>query len=144
MTRMEQLRARYEQYEQEAREVAENAKPWDGVLGFGNDPRKHACHDIFYRDVGAWTEEFLKSGPTPAQAAEAVEQIIRAAKEHEGEVTFGYLYAAQGFARALIPLMAPEDCKRLQQWYDGAYRPIDRFPLQKEVYKLLKKGAKRK
>ena len=141
---MERLRARYGQYGQEAREAAEKASPWDGMLGFGNDPRKHACHDSFYRDVGAWTEEFLKSQPTQAQAVEVVGWILRAAKEHEGGATYGYLYAAQGFARGLIPLMAPEDCRQLQKWYDGAYRPIDRLPVQREVYKLLKKGAKGK
>lgn len=141
---MERLRRRYEQYEQEAREATDRASPWDGMLGFGNDPRRHACHDSFYRDVGAWTEEFLKSQPTREQAAEAAGWIIRAAKGHEAEATYGYMFAAQGFARSIIPLMSPDDCRQLQLWYDGAYRPIDRMPVQREVYKLLKKGAKGK
>ena len=141
---MEQLRQRYEQYQQEARDAVQKASPWAGVLGFGNDPRKHPCHDAFYTDVGNWTEAFLGSKPTAAQAAEAAKWIIQAAQMHRNEETFLYLFAAQGHARQLIGLMTAEDCKELQMWYDTAYRKAERMPVQQEVYKLLKKGAKGK
>lgn len=143
MDMMEQLRQRYEQYQQDAREAVRKANPWDGMLGFGNDPRRNPCHERFYADVEAWTEEFLRRGPSAAEAAEAVRWMLQAAQEHRDEVTFLYLFAAQGHARKLIPLMAAEDCGMLQDWYDGAYRKVERMPVQQEVYKLLKQGSRR-
>lgn len=141
---LQQLKERYERYQQEANDAASQASPWSGLWGFGNDPRKHACHDSFYRDVGVWAEEFLRSGPAAREAAEAVSWIVKAAQAHREEQTFGYLFAVQGHARALIPLMDPVDCRELQLWYDSAYKKAERLPVQKEVYKLLQNRAKDK
>ncbi|MBO4939270.1 MAG: hypothetical protein J6C98_09805 [Oscillospiraceae bacterium] len=141
---LEQLKARYARYEQEARKAVLNAKPTDGLFGMGADPRKHPCHDQFYQDVAEWADTFEKTAPSAQAAADAVEWIIRAADSHRDEETYWYMYAAQVHARLLIPLMAPDRCASLVRWYDSAYPPIDRMPVQKELFRLLRKCSKAK
>ncbi|MBQ7800983.1 MAG: hypothetical protein IJ375_01520 [Oscillospiraceae bacterium] len=141
---LERLKARYGQYEREAREAVRKARPTDGLFGMGADPRKHPCHDQFYEDVGSWVAEFLAAEPGTEEAAEAAEWILMAADIHRDEETFWYMYAAQGHARELIPLMPPERRAALRDRYDGAYPAMDRMPVQKTVYKLLRKNTKAK
>ena len=139
---IEQLKARYEQYRQESEEVLRKASPTDGLFGFGEDPRKNPCHDRFYEDVARWVREFAESNPSSAHAEAAVDQILRAPSENRDTAVFWYMYAAQKHAAPLIPLMSADSCAKLRDWYDGAYPKIDRMPVQKEIYKLLRKGAK--
>lgn len=141
---MERLKARYEQYEKEAQKAVLEAKPTDGLFGMGADPRKHPCHDRFYADVESWVGEFLSREPSPEEAAEAAEWIIKAADSHRDTDAYWYMYAAQGHACPLIGRMSAERCKALAQWYDNAHPAIERMPVQRSVYKLLRKIAKAK
>ena len=49
---------------------------------------------------------------------------------------------AQGLARDMIGLLTKEQCGKLLAYYDDTYPRRERMPVQKEVYKKLKKGAK--
>lgn len=141
---LERLKDRYGQYEQEARQVRERARPTDGLFGMGADPRKDACHDRFYEDVGRWVGEFLAAEPGPNEAAEAAEWILRAAADHREQDTYWYMYAAQGHVKELLRRMPPERCAALAAWYDSAYPPVERMPVQKEIFKLLRRYGKAK
>lgn len=144
MTMLERLKARYGQYEQESRQAVEKAKPTDGLFGMGNDPRKDPCHDRFYEDVAAWVQEFLETAPDPQAAADAAEWILRAADAHREQEVYWYMYAAQGHALELIRRMPQSRSETLLRWYDEAYPKIERMPVHREVYKLLRKVAKAK
>lgn len=141
---LEQLKACYAQYEREARQAVLNANPTDGLFGMGADPRKHPCHDQFYRAVEAWVAEFLKGEPSDWEIADAAEWIIRAADGHRDEETYWYMYAAQIHAQPLIQRMPAHRSAELAEWYNSAYPAIDRMPVQKTVFKLLRKCGKAK
>ena len=141
---LNQLKARYERYEQEARQARKKASAFDGLFGMGADPRRHPCHESFYEDVARWVQEFLEAGPSVPEVSDAVEWILMAADSRRGTDVYWYMYAAQGLAEPLIGRMAPERCAQLLRWYDKAYPKCERMPVQASVYKLLRKCVKAK
>lgn len=141
---IEKLKQRYARYTEEARKVRENAKPLDGFLGFGNDPRNNPCHMAFYEDLQQWAKDFSASGPGEAEIYEAVRFLLETPAEFREEPCFGFMYVAQGLTREWIPRLTAAQCAFLRDGYDSRYPKRDRMPLQNEVYKLLKKGAGRK
>lgn len=139
---LEQLKGIYAKYIQDVATVYRNAKPVDGLFGWGDDPRKDPCHMRFYEDAEQWTKTFLAAGPGQAEVFEAVRIMLETPAEHREQHCFWFMYAAQGLARELIPMLDRAQCAQLRDFYDDAYPKRDRMPVQKEVYKLLKKGAK--
>ena len=138
---LQQLKERYTRYEETVKKVRENAPAAAGLFGLGDDPRKHPCHGEFYEDVGRWTADFLATGPDAQMAHQAVSWIIRAAAEHRDQEVYWFMYAAHGHCRDLIPLLSRTDCAELVRFYDDHYPRRDRMPVQKEIYKLLKKRS---
>ena len=67
-----------------------------------------------------------------------------------GRDKIAYIYAVatdpshrgRGLCRKLIPALSSQHCALLRQLYDERYPRRDRMPVQKEVYRLLKKGSK--
>lgn len=144
MDMLQQLRARYERYAEEAGRAAAKASPAAGLLGMGNDPRKDPCHMGFYEDVEQWVKRFLAAGPDADAAWQAARWMLSAAAEHRDQAAYGFMYAAQGLCREILPLISREGCADLAEFYDAAYPCRDRLPVQKEIYKLLCKGARKK
>lgn len=138
MATLEELKEIFSQYETTAQQVWAKASPLAGMLGMSNDPRNHSCHEAFFGAVERWTAAFYSTNPTPEDAAQAVRFILEAAKEREGKNTYWYLYAVHGNVRSLIPLLTEEDCRQLREYYDVSYPAIDRPPVQREVYQLLR------
>lgn len=139
---IQSLKDIYSRYEAEAAAVRAEASAFDGLFGMGEDPRKDPCHMRFYEGVEQWVEAFQAEGPGEPAVYEAVSWILSAAADHAGEATYWFLYAAQGLCRKLIPALSPEHCALLRRLYDERYPRRDRMPVQKEVYRLLKKGSK--
>lgn len=139
---LEQLKEIYAIYVQDVAKVYKDAKPMDGLFGWGDDPRKDPCHMRFYEAVQRWVTAFQAEGPEQEAAFEAVRFVLEKPAAHREQSCFWFMYAAQGHIRELIPVLRPEQCAQLRAFYDEAYPKRDRLPVQKEVYKLLKKGAK--
>ena len=143
MSNLEQLRRIYADYDREALEARQEARPFDGILGLGNDPRRHPCHKHFYAAVQSWVEEFLQAEPDGETAFQAAEEIILAAdRRRNNRDTYWYCYAAQGLAADLLPTLTPERCRELAETYDRLYPKKDRLPVQKALFKQLKKLGK--
>lgn len=138
---MEQLKACYARYQQEAEKVTREASPMAGLLGFGEDPRKDACHMRFYEEVEQWVKDFLAAGPDRETAYQAARWILGAAADHAGEPVYWFMYAAHGLCKELIPLLSARQCAALRDLYEANYPRRDRLPVQKEIFKLLRKGA---
>lgn len=131
----------YEAYYKKAAEVRKKAPLLAGLWGFGDDPRKHPCHDAFYEAVEAWVKEFDPSDPTRTLAV--VKHILGEALTHENNKdVYWYLFAAHGLTLELIPRLDAADCRELFRWYDASYPRRTRFPVQEQVWKLLKKRAR--
>jgi len=139
---LQRLKEIYARYIQEVDRVYAGAKPMDGLFGFGDDPRKDPCHMRFYEDAEQWTKAFADGGPGEAEVFEAVRFMLEMPARYAGHKGFWFLYAAQGLTRALIPLLRSDHCALLRELYDEHYPRRDRMPVQKDVYALLKKGAK--
>ena len=139
---LEQLRVIYEKYIQDVEEVYRNAKPVDGLFGWGDDPRKDPCHMRFYEDAEQWTKQFLNAAPGETEVFEVVRFMLEIPAQYREKHCFWFLYAAQGLTREMIPLLQGVHCTGLRDFYDENYPRRDRMPVQKDVYRLLKKGAK--
>lgn len=142
MEMLQQLRDIYSKYVADVKKVYKDAKPMDGLFGWGDDPRKDPCHMRFYEEVEKWAGDFSAQTPDRAHVYEAVRIILETPAAHRGNHCFWFMYAAQGFARDLIGQLDRSRCLQLREFYDEAYPKRDRMPVQREIYKLLKKGAK--
>ena len=140
---LQQLQERYRQYDEEAALVRKKAGPADGLFGFGNDPKNHPCHELFYEDVGRWTKAFLETRPSPQDCCEAARFLIEAPKTRASRETYWMMYAAQGWCRELVCRLDAEGCAQLRTLFDELYPKRDRMPVQQELYRALKKGAGR-
>ena len=138
---LQQLQERYRQYDEEANLVRKKAAPADGLFGFGNDPKNHPCHELFYEDIGKWTKAFLASDPDPEQSCAAARFLITAPVECSSKESYWMMYAAQGWCRELVCRLDAGDCGKLRDVFDELYPRRDRMPVQQELYKALKKGA---
>lgn len=141
---MEQLKQRYEKYIQDAIVIRQKAGPLSGIFGIGNGPQNDPAHVIFYEDVQAWVQQFLAKGPREQECFEAASFILRAPAELGQKDSYWMMYAAQGLAKDLVKGLTGEHCAWLLSFYDAHYPAKDRMPVQRELYKQLKKGTKSK
>lgn len=137
-----QLEKLYVDYKEEAYNVRKKARVFDGILGLGKDPRNHPCHQAYYDAVGAWVEEFIAAAPEQEQLMAAATYILEAPSACVGEECYWFMFAAHGHLRPIIPHLSKENCAALAQNMEQLYKKRDRMPLQKEVLKMLAKGAK--
>ena len=106
-----------------------------------NDPGMDACNQAFLDAVEEWTAAFAASQPDPAEAADAVNWILKYPCHHREEKTFRYSCAAQKQAEELIPFLAPEAAARILTEFVGDYPKADRTPLQEHIQKELSDAA---
>lgn len=139
---IQQLKDIYSQYVADVAKVYKDAKPMDGLFGWGDDPRKDPCHMRFYEDVESWIGSFAAQNPDRAQVYEVVRFLVETPAQYREKHCFWFMYAAHGLLPDLIGYLDRAQCLQLREFYDEAYPKRDRMPVQKNVYKLLKKGAK--
>ena len=137
-----ELREIYETYVQKVAKVMDNSSAFDGFWGWGDDPKKDPCHMEFYETVEAYLQALLKQQPSEDVLFDVADRIIRTAFDHKGTAAYWYMYAAHGLCKDLIPLLTPAHCAVLRDFYDEHYPKFDRMPVQRDLYKLLKKRAK--
>lgn len=141
METVQQLEAIYDKYQQDLAKVYKDAKPMDGLFGWGDDPRKDPCHMRFYEAMEQWIGGF--SAREPEEVYPVVRYVLTFPAAHREKHCFWFTFAAQGLIRDLIPFMTAAQCREMREFYDEAYPKRERMPVQKDVYKLLKKHAGR-
>lgn len=141
---MEQLKACYAAYLAAIEKAEQKKTTWNGAFGIGTSTKDHPCHDDFYEAMEAWCEGFLAKKPTQTEAEEAVRYIFEMSEAHRGKLPYWYMYAAHGFTRPIIPLVGPEFAGQMRVWYNERNPRPDRMPVQREVFKLLKKQERAK
>ncbi len=139
---IQELNDCYQQYLALTCTLQAESNPTDGLFGFGNDPKNHPGHEAFYQKVGLLIQEFLSSSPTSEQA-EAVAHLLvcTAAQQRSNRLAYWFLYAAQGHVRPVLPLLTPSAAATLVEFYNRHYPRVDRYPVQKEVFRLLKRRS---
>ncbi len=142
---MNEIQDCYQNYPGFCREIIRKATPGAGIFGFGNGPKTHPGHEEFYNRVGTLVQKFLSMSPSEEQVCSLTALVLFSADENRSEtLAYWFLYAAQGHARQLIPLLPQGEAASLLQRYDRVYPKRDRYPVQEEVYRLLKRQAKAK
>ena len=136
---MEQLKECYTKYIAATEKAEKNKSTWNGAFGIGVSTKDHPCHDDFYEAMEAWCEAFVAKKPTQAEAEEAVRYIFEMSENFRGKLPYWYMYAAHGFTRPIIPMVSPEFAKATRVWYNERNPRPDRMPVQREVFRLLKK-----
>lgn len=133
--------ARYDRYERELAKAKSKAGPLAGYMGMGADPRRHPCNESFLEDLEALIREFLEQQPDGEGVCRVTEFILMAPDANREKPTFWYLFAAQKYTAALIPMLSQADCARLFAAYEKAYPAKQRLPAQEKIYKMLKKHS---
>jgi len=139
---MEQLKACYDRYLKQADKVWKNRSKWDGMLGIGTSSKDHPCHTDFFEEVAAWVDAFLKGDPDRETAEAAVTYVLEMSELYKGQFTYWTMFAAHGLVRPLISLVSPQFAAQTRTWYEAHIPRPDRLPVQKDLYKLLKKRGK--
>ena len=139
---LQQLKEIYETYIANLSKAYKEAKPTDGLFGWGDDPRKDPCHMRFYEDAERWAEAFLAARPENEEVYEAVRFLLETPDKYREKHCFWFMFAAQGLTRDMIGLLTKEQCGKLLAYYEETYPRRERMPVQKDVCKKLKKGAK--
>lgn len=137
-----ELKEIYDNYVQKVAKVMDNASAFDGFWGWGDDPKKDPCHMEFYEAVESFLQALLKQQPSEDVLFDVADRIIRTAADHKGTAAYWYMFAVHGLCKDLIPLLTPAHCALLREFYDEHYPKFDRMPVQRDLYKLLKKRAK--
>lgn len=137
MADLEQMKRLYEEYEEKLAEAVANASVFAGAFNMGDDPRKDACNQIFYDQLGRWAEDFRESDPTAGEAAQAVRWILEYPAQHRSSGTYWMTYAGQKHVRELIPLVEPAEAEKLGAEFARLFPRTERLPVQQEVLKAL-------
>ena len=109
------------------------------MFGIGASTKDYPCHDDFYEAMEGWCRDFVAKNPSRAEAEAAVRYIFEMSENFRGKLTYWYMYAAHGFTRPIIRLVSAEFAKKMRVWYNEKNPRQDRMPVQREVFKLLKK-----
>ena len=137
MTDLEQLEQIYREYEEKLSQAVANASVFAGAFGMGDDPRKDACNQIFYEQVGQWAAAYKESEPAAREAAEAARWILEYPARHRSSGTYWMTYAAQKHAQGLITLVEPAEAEKIRVEFLRLYPRNDRLPVQKELLRAL-------
>lgn len=141
MSAVSQLNDLYDQYVKKLQASWIGTPSINKIFDFGVTPRNHPCHMEYHEELSRWIENFIRSNPPYSELLSVTHWFLKAAEAKESPTggPIWILYAAQGLAKPLIPLLHPEDRAELREAYDNLYPKRTRLPVQKEVYQLLKK-----
>ena len=139
---MEQLKALYTNYAQTVLDLRKKARIFDGIMGFGDDPKKNPCHEAFYYAVKDWVDAFVATSPTPEQAMEVASFLLETPAHNRESESYWFMYTNVCFIEPIIPYIYKEDAKALAKRLNFLFPRYDRMPVHQTVYKKLQQAAK--
>lgn len=142
-TPLMEMQALYQAYVDKALKLEQERQPGQGLLGFGAKPADDPCHEIFVQQMKETASAFARQG-LPSQDVQAMIGFMLHAPHmyREPQSVYWTLVAAQAAALPLIERIGKEDAARLQQKFARDFRPWQRLPVQKEVFRALEKRKK--
>ena len=118
--------------------VIDKAGPAAGLFGFGEDPRKNACHEEFYNALETAVSDICQSGPSEDEAYSAAMAILSAHIEKKcPNMCMWMLSASEKLAVPLFGFLSPASREKIRIWYDDVVPKRARLPYEKEVYRAL-------
>lgn len=138
---VDELRAIYAQYLEEAQGLEKKRRFGDGLFGFGRRPADHPCHERLVEDVTGAVRAMAEEG-SPELAA-ALDLICDAPGEHPDPPSIHWtLVAAQGAMLAAIPALTPAEAAALRGRFAAAHPRSRRMPVEEEILRALEKAEK--
>lgn len=138
----EAVRQIYRQYYADADAAEKRRSPADGLFGFGKKAADDPCHTAFYESLKAVLLEFRGQEPDSADVREVLSWIYEAPDTRPEPASVRWmLFAAHGLTAELIGCLNGTDAAALYADYGSRYRRFERFPVQQEVFRRLKKAA---
>lgn len=139
LTALEQA---FRDYRQEIENYEKKRKPTDGLLGFGHSLQDEACHEKLDERVEKIVAEICQLRPESEDAERAVKLLLAREDMPAWPLAAQYmLRALERHCLPLIPFLSSEAAAVFLKRYAAAYKPWDRLPAQKKVFKALKMRA---
>lgn len=142
--KIKELNDCYTDYVEYTRQLIKDTPRWHGILGSKSKLKNDPAHMKFIDEVETRVQELLTLNPTPEQLYAVAELLIHAAVQHfDEDFIFWTLMATQRSAKSIVPLLTPEECVTLRDYYNEHIPKKYRMPIHKELYKLLDEYAKK-
>lgn len=121
-------------YADEVTALIAASKPTDGLFGFGSSPKNDPCHARFF--------EAMRQAVSEGDACENVRFLLRAPQDCVVPDSCRLmLEAIHGLAEPLVEKLTAEQCREFAAWYDENVPKRRRLPVQRSLYKALRRQA---
>lgn len=134
----------YGEYIAQVKKLESEKKIGDGLFGMGKKISDDPCHEAFADRLKGELKSFEDSSPSSAEVREVLGYIYHAQAEmNESLSTYWMMNAVHGLTLDLIGKLDPDAAQALMQLYNNDVPKRRRFPVQKQVFSVLKKAAKK-
>ena len=145
MSVLDEVRNLYAKYLEEALSAEKKQKLTDGMFGFGKKAADDPCHSAFYEALKALLEAYAGETPDSGCVSEILSFIYQEPLHHrEPPSIYWMLIAAHGLTSSLTETLSAKDAAALYEAYSKNYSRWELLPVQKDIYRRLKKIAKQK
>lgn len=143
MYALEDVRALYEDYQEQFRQQELARKPGEGIFGLGMGPRDYPCHGQFARRLEQHLKELAAQQPASGCLSQVLDYIYRAPLDLRPaqDAVYWMLLAAHSLTSGLIPLLEAGDARALADSYNKAYPRRNRLPAQDKILSSLQAQA---
>lgn len=143
MTGLDDIKALYAAYMEEADKAERERKPWDGAFGMGKKASDDPCHTRFAENLDSLLLKAADEKPESGHIRKMLDFIYSAPDEGtQPRSVYWMLIAVHGLTAKLIYQLAPGDAAELCSRYEAKYPRRERLPVQKKVLAALKQTRK--
>ena len=136
------VRQIYLQYAADADAAERRHSPADGLFGLGKRAADDPCHTAFLESLSAALTAFRQENPDSAAVREVLACIYEAPAAHrQTPAVYWMMIAAHGLTAELTGCLNKEDAAALHSAYGRQYRRWERLPVQREIFRALKRAA---
>ena len=129
-------------YRQDLERYEQKKNPLGGLFGVGSSLKDDSCHDRLDERIEKTVGEMSVLHPSPEDAARAVRMLLKPQDGTPWPLAAEWmLRAVERHTLPLIPFLTREDAAGFLRGYTSRYKPWDRLPAQKEVYRALRNRA---
>ncbi len=133
-----EIRRAYEEYIDETVRLEKDRRVTEGLMGFGQGPGSHPCHDRFSGRLEQLLALFAEKAPSSEEAREVLAFIYDTPLLHkDNTLAYWMLQAVHSLTEKTIVFLTPEDAAALSVRYREAYPKKVQLPAQKKIAALL-------
>ena len=131
---LREIRAIYDDYIADVKQLVATRKPTDGILGFGKRAGDDACHGRFADRLEQKFIEIAQASPSSEEAYAVMLFVIETPTEYKKDsLAYLMLLAVQGLTDGLIPFLSKEDAGKLLSLFSDLYPKYSYLPSQKKL-----------